>query len=637
MRSIRAPSPSSSLDDDDDDDDVGDEGDGDDARNAAAIEAATAAVHGRWRHALAQGFIQTGGPYGSDENENDDKIARWAVRQKVRCTLRGAAELACKGSLEALRALKAAGLLDLDATVIAAACTGKPKTDGLTAGANVAVIEWLLEVEPKIELDANVFAAATGSEVMKVKAKALALLIKAECPLGNERQQADASRVVALRCSEAELRALHAHGGGGWDVRTIAGAVGAVDVNSGEPDVDDVAFGPQDLATHGAANVEDAIAKLRFSLSRGCEHGTVAQQRRICAIACEQLNSLEAMQLLRDAGFAADSEVVDAAARRGNAKLLAFLLVPSRSRSRKAWPDISDDDKLLLPSMLCGSKARLDDLPAAIAELKKAGCVFTAKDARFVVIRLGDETCSHGWPAAKLNGLVKELLHAGLPLAADATVAITAALRPHRGHAVLKALRSLKTPSPWDERAISAWNLASWQLAADGGSAWESETACREFEGRLRQLVESIKDGERSVEELRSKFAAAELHRRWLLTRRDGCPCGGRLHAEQGARKDKGKGGKGKASSSTSSSSSSSSSAAAEQPAQLPKGFLSDAATCDLIIKAGEDAIVDALEHWDGGRYYSRKYDDEGEKTRELLPSDVTSAYVRTYGAVIWR
>jgi hypothetical protein len=146
-------------------------------------------------------------------------------------------------------------------------------------------------------------------------------------------------------------------------------------------------------------------------------------------------------------------------------------------------------------------------------------------------VRLGDNKHPHYPPRELLDTFARLLVRAGVPLNADARVAAAAAVRPVRGLAVLQALRSLKPPCPLSEHCISPWNLGSWVLAATTpGVIWASETPCRDFETRLRRLVRDLDTGRRGKHELRDRFAAAELHRHFLLTRRGGCPCGGRLH-----------------------------------------------------------------------------------------------------------
>ena len=155
---------------------------------------------------------------------------------------------------------------------------------------------------------------------------------------------------------------------------------------------------------------------------------------------------------------------------------------------------------------------------------------------------------------------------------------------------------------------------------------WASETPCRDFEARLRRLVSDLDAGRRGLHELRDRFAAAELHRHFLLTR--GCPCGGRLHSPA----------KFKAAAKPKSAAKSAAQAAAaasgvkgavakvialqasdeeEPPATLPPSFFSDAAARDALFKADSDALHSALDAWDGGRHAQREFEHKRELPKE--------------------
>jgi hypothetical protein len=445
--------------------------------------------------------------------------------------------LARAGDLNSLKKLKAADLIDLDVTVIAAAVEGEASSSSdepLSSGCvNIDVLKWLCDVEPKIvrmsplliarltrlaslsasnpntrsppglhpptalwraqPLDASVFAAATSAGVKNIKANVLSWLIERTCPMGAPAEQAEAFMAVSLRCKASEMRALHA-AGCAWDTTTIGGILTA--------EIGDSGFELLEPKARPYISEADRLEKLSFALDNGCATGSAETQAQLVGCAAS-LGGHKVLTALHEASFEADVQCVRVAVMKASEPLLRFLLQPA-SRARKAWPVLTKDEKSELPALFATERREhyysIKTLPDAATLLRRAGCSFSADDASRLVKLVGD---SENHDATSVEDVTKRLQRAGLPLNADADVAAAAALRPRLGHEVLRALHGLKPPCPMDERCISPWNLASWEYAADAGVAWASETPCREFEERLRKFDSALDDGERSMIELR--------------------------------------------------------------------------------------------------------------------------------------
>lgn len=78
----------------------------------------------------------------------------------------------------------------------------------------------------------------------------------------------------------------------------------------------------------------------------------------------------------------------------------------------------------------------------------------------------------------------------------------------------------------WDERVLSARNLATWQFAVQEGCPFTSASSCTAFEECARLIEIAYENASTwDAEVFEAALGAAELHRWWLRTRLPGCPC----------------------------------------------------------------------------------------------------------------
>ena len=247
---------------------------------------------------MASSFGASAG-WQEDPVDRNATLAAWAIKVRLRCSASGAAALTREGSLDTLKKLKAADLLDVDVSAVVSAVEGKEETsDGeayKTGCADIRVLKWLVdEVEPKIALDATVFAAATDTEIVSVKGDVLSFLIGRACPMGTPDEQAVASSSVALRCKVAEMRALR-EAGCAWDEKTIGSILGAKSDWQGIFELIDKKKRPR-------ITEDEALAKLSYALDAGCPHGSAERQAELVSCAVE-LDSVKVLSTLHAAGF----------------------------------------------------------------------------------------------------------------------------------------------------------------------------------------------------------------------------------------------------------------------------------------------------------------------------------------------
>ena len=384
----------------------------------------------------------------------DETLVQWAEQQGLPLGDAAACRLAAAGSLKALKGLPR--------RILAAAARSVELANSAVGGGG-ATLTWLASLPTPAVMDATTIDAAArllrgAHPDCAVESLRVLLAPSSGVPLDDDAtvQEGIVLQVAAFALSRYDNVAV--------ELLTLLRSKGA-------------ALPPKLLTS------SPKVAA--WALSAGCPLGSTGRQKRLLRTVLREAPSTTVaakVKLLLDAGCKLPSDATAIALEaclgcwrqqkqlQGSEAVVAMLLKRRRAQTADAQAAVSLEDVARL-----GDPVRRQALMTLLAA---AGWRWSPRATQRFVADLAATRAEFApespAPARQLHFTTRITLLREQGAVLDAGVAAAAACQLLYGHDVLRALHALTPTVPWDDAVISAWNLAAWQVAVNGGCPWSS-------------------------------------------------------------------------------------------------------------------------------------------------------------------